>query len=356
MSATITLPTPLFNRPQPWLAGAGFPGRAWLYALVGALALLQMSIASLVGHVPIFEFFSPRGLGRLLPVMALPTLMWLTVLTVKVLARGTKRPSALLSAIILRKRALIARGLILAVIMIAAARATMAWKAAIPSIVQFHADPWLIAADRALFGTDPWRLTHAVFGPAATALIDRAYFLWLVATMFLVTWLVFTRDRRFQLRGLLSYQLSWLLLGNFGATALASVGPCFYDEFYGGADFAPLMATLHADDAVHPLLALPTIDYLRASIGTDNLGAGISAMPSLHVAMAFLMALCAAYRFGTRWPSWLAGGFALIILVGSVHLGWHYAIDGLVSLVGVAAIWWSTDYLVERLDPRTTAN
>jgi hypothetical protein len=32
--------------------------------------------------------------------------------------------------------------------------------------------------------------------------------------------------------------------------------------------------------------------------------------------------------------------FAVVIFLGSVMLGWHYAIDGYVGAAGVAAIWW----------------
>ncbi len=75
-------------------------------------------------------------------------------------------------------------------------------------------------------------------------------------------------------------------------------------------------------------------DY-RAS--TLALGAGISAMPSLHNAMAVLFA-CAAWHANRRM-GWLFSGYAVLIWIGSIHLGWHYAIDGIVAAVLTIAIW-----------------
>lgn len=65
---------------------------------------------------------------------------------------------------------------------------------------------------------------------------------------------------------------------------------------------------------------------------------GISAMPSLHVATAVLFAL-------TAWRiHWVLGVlfwfYALVIQMGSVHLGWHYAVDGYVGATVALVIWW----------------
>jgi hypothetical protein len=50
------------------------------------------------------------------------------------------------------------------------------------------------------------------------------------------------------------------------------------------------------------------------------------------------MALCVRDRW-PRWQ-WVAWIYASIIFVGSFHLGWHYASDGMVSAIGIILIWY----------------
>jgi TRAP-type C4-dicarboxylate transport system permease small subunit len=70
-------------------------------------------------------------------------------------------------------------------------------------------------------------------------------------------------------------------------------------------------------------------------------------MPSMHVAQASLTA-AAAFRVG-KVLGWIATAYALLIFVGSIHFGWHYAIDGMVAVAATVAIWIGSRIVVEKL-------
>ena len=78
------------------------------------------------------------------------------------------------------------------------------------------------------------------------------------------------------------------------------------------------------------------------------IGGGISAMPSLHNALAVLFAL-AAFRI-KRWLGWVGAGYALLIWAGSIDLGWHYAIDGIVAALLTGLCWLLAGRITAALD------
>jgi membrane-associated phospholipid phosphatase len=60
----------------------------------------------------------------------------------------------------------------------------------------------------------------------------------------------------------------------------------------------------------------------------------------MHVAFATLN----AYLLSSLniWLGILGWIFAALIMYGSVYTGWHYAVDGYVSIIVVSVIWWVT--------------
>ncbi len=168
--------------------------------------------------------------------------------------------------------------------------------------------------------------------------------------MLLLGWLNFTRNQRLQLRGLLTYAVSWILLGNILAAAFSSVGPCFYAEFYHDGYFAPLMDELRDGAQEHPIVALTVMRYLLDSLAIDRFGTGISAMPSMHVSIAFLASLVMWQGTRLLWARLLAACFTAATFIASVHLGWHYAVDGLLGVAVIALIWIGVGRFIDRLD------
>ncbi len=62
----------------------------------------------------------------------------------------------------------------------------------------------------------------------------------------------------------------------------------------------------------------------------------VAAMPSLHVAVPFVMAF-ALWKY--NWLRWFGVGYAMSMLFAVVYLGEHYAVDGFAGLGLAAAAW-----------------
>ena len=216
-------------------------------------------------------------------------------------------------------------------------------KAAIPLYQSFAWDARFMHIDQALHGgVLPWVLLQHVLGhPLITAFINFVYHLWFFIMLGAIYWLAFAMEvRRLRMQFVLSFVLSWILLGNVVAMLLSSAGPCYYAHVVGGPDpYAPLMSYLHGANHDWPIWALDVQDMLwkEFSAGSGTNALSISAMPSMHVGTAVLLALL-GWRLN-RLAGVLLTTFAALIMIGSVHLGWHYAVDGYVSGLGAILIW-----------------
>ncbi|MFM5924739.1 MAG: phosphatase PAP2 family protein [Novosphingobium sp.] len=326
------------------------------YYLLFAVVIVQFVLVFPVGNADIATYFRTTGLAdTLVPAWSLFPMVWAFIVGVVMVRRRVDHPLRAMRMMLYGNRWWFARCTILGILIIISNRTFASYKTLIPKIVPFWADPHLAALDRTILGTDAWRITHAVIGPLGTVALDRAYSLWFMVMTVLLGWFCFSRDPKLQLRGLLTYFLCWSLLGIVLATAFASVGPCYVEQFYRDPHFAPLMANLQATNEQHELFATFAREWLLKTFGKDQFGSGISAMPSLHVTIAMLCFL-ACYDYGQRrWLTVASALFAATIFVGSVHLGWHYASDGLVGMTAVVLIWWATGRFVEWLDARDQA-
>lgn len=312
--------------------------RTALIALT-AIALLPTVVALTLFDGPTWLARHPLN-TRAMAIATLASLAAILVVIVAGFRNKVESPIGFLVANVKASPSLVVTPAYLIILSIYPSRVFSYLKDAIPNIVPFYLDPWLVTADRWLFlGTDPWRVSHGLFGSYGTIFLDKVYILWFSLIPLLAVWICASRDRNFQLRGILTLFFIWIGLGTFAAMAMSSAGPVFYQEFFGSDYYAPLMAELHRADAIAPLAMLPIADYLLEMRATGELGTGISAMPSVHVAIAYFALLLVWDYFRRPWAVTIAGLFTFAIWLGSFHLAWHYAWDGIVSIVAVWAFW-----------------
>jgi hypothetical protein len=231
------------------------------------------------------------------------------------------------------------------------------FKQMILPLAGFRFDPLLSMADRALFlGVDPWRVTHAIFGSSkATSMIDSAYHGWFVPMSVGLVVCAYLPSSHYRLRTqyLLTYIGVWIGIGSVLAFLVPAAGPCFYSELVApSASFDALHRELLSAQAATgaPFAALTNQAMLLHALGSDTLqvGGGISAMPSVHNALAALFAL-GAYRLN-RTLGWTFAAYAGLIWIGSIHLGWHYAVDGIVAIALTLLLWRAAGWLADAFE------
>lgn len=271
-------------------------------------------------------------------VAGIVPLVWMTIVVVSLIAvvENRQRPVGGLVGLI-RQRGL--AGTLILISFVVGVSAYTTYKIAIPEIVPFYADGFLAWIGKTLHGDYPWRLAHSVLPDWLSPFLVTLYGnVWMSLWFSAVIAAAFIADRRLATHYLVSMALALIVCGTILAAALSSVGPIYYDQFYGGERFADLLDTLKSGAAFAPVLSAANYLFSSHQHAIADAGTGISAAPSVHVAIATLNAFF--FTRINRWLGLVAWAFAAAILFGSVYLGWHYVVDGYISVAVVSLIWW----------------
>ena len=214
------------------------------------------------------------------------------------------------------------------------------FKQMITAIQPFAWDMAFARLDRAIhLGVDPWRILWPLIGnPWATTVLNAIYHAWFFCLYFAVFAASLARVGDAAARTfLIALVLTFAVGGNLLALIFSSAGPVYFERLGLGADYVPLMDALQRFAEVSPVWALDVQESLWTGFVADGAVSGISAMPSMHVALALIMAFYASAT--SRVLGWIMWVFAGLTMIGSVHLGWHYAVDGYLSFFIAWGAW-----------------
>src|SRR5258706_2422915 len=186
----------------------------------------------------------------------------------------------------------------------------------IPLIQPFSWDQTFSQWDRALgFGYMPWEWLQPVLGyPMITVGISIAYDAWFILMFGVLLWQAFfARAGLLRMQFLLAFAFSWFIAGNVLAVIFSSAGPCYYGYLHTPDPYAAQLAYLRCVSEHWSASSVIVQDVLwKSYAATKGVNIGISAMPSMHVGVATLLAI-----LGVRTNKWLGTAltaFAVVIV------------------------------------------
>lgn len=319
-------------------------------ALLAAATLVVAAAISSATGVDGSRVFFPY-LSAWAAVTVLAILCWIFVEVAKLAPTGADRPLQRVTARVGRPAQLSA----LPALIFPTFLGAYTWaKCSIPFAVGYGWERVWSDADRLIFGTDAWRWTHAIM-PAGTGSAWTFYYavIWGFVLVFSGALVAVFASRRHAATFFTAMMMSWLIGGIGLAYAISAAGPVFAHlvDPEIGARFAPLREDLAAILGDKDLVLLSQ-KYLAAGMNVKIAlkGGGISAMPSMHIATATILVMAA------RRTRWLAPAilFLLLTFVGSVHLGYHYAVDAPVAALVAVLCWYAARQIYrEPIDVRT---
>ncbi|WP_395327509.1 phosphatase PAP2 family protein [Novosphingobium sp. BL-8H] len=206
---------------------------------------------------------------------------------------------------------------------------TFMWlKPLLNAYVPFRADSLLASMDKVMFlGNDPWTLLTWANIAGAGLFYHPAWFIAIIIALLTVKSAVPSPEKSALI---LTYFMLWTVVAPMVHCLLPAAGPLFYERLGYGHRFSGLVPGPETR---------AVFDWLWQcySQGPQYEGNGISAMPSMHVAMSSWV-LLVAWVQARRWflPT-LA--FHVTICTLSIALGWHYAMDGLIGGIATALVY-----------------
>ncbi|MBA4011263.1 MAG: hypothetical protein C0481_05295 [Phenylobacterium sp.] len=359
-----------YSDPQPhvdlrtgesWLAALSRALREdrLLYAVIGAYVFATAALAWSLGRHDAATVLLPF----LTPLRFLYSGVVLFVVGVDLTRAIGAAPRAPLTEFVSRVRARLTPDIVRPILMILALTAFLgSFTTAKTSLAHFGGFTWdqkLAELDAWLHGgVDPWRLLHPLLAhQPLTRVLQFCYLpVWLTLAFCAPLWVATApRLASIRTRFLAAYLLTWILLGNVLAATFLSAGPVYFGQVTGDVDrFKPLMDYLaFSAGTSNSSYDLQQWLWLLHSTGQAHTGSGISAFPSLHVAMATLIAILGSLVGRKAFA--LAVGYLVLILAASVHLGWHYAIDGYASIILTTTLWFALRPLDGRNQTRPIA-
>lgn len=333
---------------SPSVAGRGITAiiaTVWReHALAAALVVLSNAVILLLDltvhsgiAAPVGNWWTGVYLVELTPLLVLPAVTWHRLVRHQSWHTiTTAGPAAPVRLVGLATALLLTRAVVINAV---------AWKTAIPWLHPFAFDARLSALDRWLHHGDPWRWLQAFTTPGWLRVIDAFYALWYAAFFAVIvawSWAPPSRRRR---QFLVAMMLTWIL-GSLAGVAISSAGPAYFGRVAGQPDpYVELRARMASVPLAATILqAKLWAAYLHPS---STYAKGIAAFPSLHVALPALYAVSTPRRL--RWLCWAWWGVTIITIVGSIVLGWHYAVDGYAGVLLAAACWWTAGRLTRPL-------
>jgi hypothetical protein len=302
----------------------------WLLP-VSAIAAAAVTVAALVadftGHPNRFE---PGG--RFLLVAVVVAVVWIVQFLgylIRLARAGEASPLTAIKSDYRKAIPSLIAGTLGIVVMSVFLQAISELKTMITAVVPFWADAPLLAFDLALLG-DIQPLARAL--NPAMPVIGWFYWSWHLINICGIVWVLHWHSPEGH-RLVIAYMLTWAI-GMAFAYLGSSAGPLFIGAY-------------------DPSLAPDTIQRASAALIENHIsqgsmiGAGISAFPSLHVAIAVWFAFVLRERglFG------IGIAYAIGIYICSVLLGWHYSLDG-VAGAGVAWLAYRIAYNLRSLPLR----